>query len=190
MGMDITVFVDRLDQPTGKRVSLWRYVKNDDKYEKCPVYVGRNYALFDLLAGARTPFNISAFYPGYLVTPRGLPQRLTDDEKATWVDDGSYFNATWYDFCELEAYEQTLSQAKRELDKKNKKIEELERRLKAASGRQEDEDDGDMWDDGESTSNVIDALSSFVSDVRAILGAYGVYEPAPGEVRVVMWFDN
>lgn len=39
-------------------------------------------------------------------------------------------------------------------------------------------------------TNKYNVVRPFVNTIDMILEAYGIYYPKPGEVRIVIWFDN
>lgn len=179
VGCDIHVCVETRNKDTGKWEGLFLYKKQNDKVEKIPVYDGRDYGLFGMLAGVRSA-------SGSLVPLRGLP-----DDTSDYVDDeygdGEYFHsATWYDFCELAAYDYAFyesSKVIKELLKHGVNCDyETERDYINICGCD------DFIGIGYNL-NQIESLHGFVDNIRQVLNAYDIYEPMPGDVRVIMWFD-
>lgn len=177
MGVDISVHIERHNKTTCKYEDVSLYKKDEQgKYERVSVYDGRNSYLFGLLAGVGGVY----IYPerlGFLVSPRGIPDNLSDYAKEEYGDGECFFNETWYDLCELEAYAYSLSQAKDTISSLIDKINELD-----------DENKYDTNDIVEDLS-AIDLLSNFVDCIKDVLNAYDIYEYKPGDYRVVMWFD-
>lgn len=124
--------------------------------------------------------------------PRGVPDDLSC-EVSNKYGDGEYFHTpTWYDYCELHAYEYMMYSSYKELRKKSKEIDQLEKQLKRMTQfapREEVEEDIVIEDDYDEYS-IADRLLGFVGDIRRILDAYEIWNPQPGDVRIVMWFDS
>lgn len=193
MGMDIHVFVERRNKRTGAWESLCTYSKEDDgSYTPCPVYVGRNYELFELLGSGRGSFRYPSYSYGHLVANRGLPNDPSPDVVEEWGDGAGYFSATWYDFCELDAYGGMLNEFDKTVRRKNRKIADLENQLKKFLTNESENDiiDYDEYEEEDEEATVSDSLSNFVDNIREVIGAYHIYNPMPGDVRIVIWFDN
>ena len=198
MSVDITVFVERRNKKTGKWESLSLYAKNNDgKFEPCTIYDGRNSELFSLLAGVGIPLMFPVKDIGCLVVPRGMPDDVSDEVKKAYGDGEYYFSETWYDYCELSAYEYMLKESTKELDCKNKKIKELENQVKMLTPQfvpRDSEgnplDDDDNYDDVDTDYPVSYCLTGFLESIRAVMNSYKIFYPNPNEVRIVMWFDN
>ena len=200
MGCDIHPYIERKNKETGKWESLSLYYKKEDgTYEECYVYGGRCYQLFGLLAGVRSwpsdPF----------VSTRGVPNDLSEEVQKHWDsgkrEEGEGFfggtdwhSATWYDYCELEAYSEMLNKHDK-LDKiNNKRIVELEKEIARLKSRLNGEDLGDDelfydWDNDDEATDA-EVMNGFMSDINNVLNAYNIYWPKPGDIRVVMWFDS
>lgn len=99
------------------------------------------------------------------VYPRGLPDDLSDEVKKEYGNGEWYFGETWYDYCELNLYADT-----------NKAFENEE---------VYDADNGTYY-----VTNKYNVVRPFIDTIDMILEAYGIYYPKPGEVRIVIWFDN
>lgn len=196
MGTDITVHLERRNKDTGKWESLRLYTKEPDgKFKQCSIYDGRNSELFSLLAGVGAPFKFPVVNTGCLVIPRGIPDDVSPEVAFDYGGGEYFFDATWYDFCELEAYEYMLKESTKVIGKKDRKIKEIEeqiRRMNIFTPRDEEGnpivDDDDYEDDDEHPASYY--LTGFVESVRAVLEAYKIFYPSPNEVRVIMWFDN
>ena len=159
MGCDIHVFLEKRNKETNKWEHLTLYKKNyDDKLEPASVFDGRNYYLFGLLAGVRG-------FVEPLVDPRGIPDDLSDYVAEEWKSwDGDAHTPTWYDFCELDAYERSIN-----------------------SKRNAPAVDDDEYDDYDYANR---GFVYFMGNIRCVLDAYWMWYPEPHEVRVIMWFDN
>lgn len=99
MGVDIHVFVESYDKQSGKWENECMY--DGKTYKRIPVYDGRDYGLFGILAGVRSNY-------GSLVESRGVPDDLSDEVSKEWGNGDCFFGATWYDYCELDAYVYSL----------------------------------------------------------------------------------
>lgn len=196
MGIDITVHLERRNKDTGNWESLRLYTKESDgKFKPCSIYNYRNSELFALLADVGASFVFPVINTGCLTTPRGLPDDISPEVKEAYGDGEWYFNATWYDFCELEAYEHMLKDATKELKRKDDKIKGLEKQIKRMTSFLPHDDEGNLIDDDdgyldEDEYPVSYCLTGFVESIRAVLEAYKIFYPSPNEVRVIMWFDN
>lgn len=90
---------------------------------------------------------------------------MSDEVKKEYRNGEWYFGETWYDYCELNLYADT-----------NKAFENEE-----------------VYDVNSGTyyvTNKYNVVRPFVDTIDMILEAYGIYYPKPGEVRIVIWFDN
>ena len=171
MGVDIHVFCESYNKETGKwEEEAWWDAITDKKQ---PVYDGRNYGLFGILAGVCST-------SGSLVLPRGLPDDLSDGVKEEWGDGEFFFSPTWYDYCELDAYVVSLSNSA--------KI------IKQLIGA-DDEDyvkinlcGVDFADDIRYNLEQIKALEGFMNCINYAICGYDE-RILPGYVRIVMWFD-
>ena len=174
------------------------YKKNqDDSFECITVYNGRNYELFGLLAGVRGSSHFFTGGYGYIVEPRGLPDNLSSYVQFKWEEgkdedgDVNWHTPTWYDFCELDTYTYLLNDFNNEMNRKNKYIEELEKKISILEGEEEDDSwTDDLFNECKDDYNGINALAGFVSCIKDVLDTYGIYNPKSGEIRIVMWFDN
>lgn len=195
MGVDITVHLERRNKDTGKWESLRLYTKEPDgKFKQCSIYDGGNSELFSLLAGVGTPFKFPIVDTGCLVIPRGIPNDVSPEVQCDYGDGEWLFDATWYDYCELEAYEYMLRDATKELKRKDDKIKELEKQIKQMSSFIPHDDEGNPIDDDDYLDDdehpVSYYLTGFMESIRAVMQAYKIFYPNPNEVRVIMWFDN
>lgn len=100
MGCDIHIRVEYKK----KGEDFWRTGEHYQKdtfyggYEIVPVYSGRNYELFGLLAGVR-----GGMRP--ISLPRGIPDDATDDTKTDYLSWGNdAHSASWYDYEKLREY--------------------------------------------------------------------------------------
>lgn len=183
MGCDIHTYVEHYNKESKRWENLSLYKKDKDgTFSTIDIYDGRDYELFGILAGVRGT-------AGSFVMPRGVPDDLSC-EVSNKYGDGEYFHTpTWYDYCELNAYEYMMHDSYKELREKSKKIEQLENQFRHMTEfvpREEDaiiEDDYDEYD-------IADRFVGFMNCIRTVLDAYELWYPKPGEVRVVMWFDN
>ena len=200
MGCDINVTLERYNEESKRWEPLNLYRKNpDDTFEPIPVYNGRDYELFGLLAGVRGSSHFFGGDYGYLVEPRGLPKDMSVQAQLEWENGKDehgkmwWHTPTWYDFCELDTYAYLLNDFNKEMKKKNKKIGELEKKINELENKDE-EDERDCWFEDEYENeddyNGIDSLVSFVDCLKDILRKYGIYHPKVGEIRIVMWFDS
>lgn len=202
MGCDIHVTLERYNKESKRWEPLNLYKKNpDDTFEPIPVYDGRNYELFGLLAGVRGSSHFFKGGYGYIVEPRGLPEDMSSYAQFKWEEgkdeDGRvwWHTPTWYDFCELENYAYLLDDFNKTIKGKNKEIEELEKKVKHLENRSDEQvfwqdELDDLCEEYEFDYNGIDSLVGFVSDIKNVLYEYHVLCPKMGDVRVVLWFDN
>lgn len=169
MGTDIHVMVERYNRKENKWENVSIYTKSSNgEFKVVDIYIGRNYHLFGMLAGVR------GSYDETLVGLRGLPDDISDDVKKYWDDySDCWHSATWYDYCELRAYEDTM----KKLDKCMKELVLL---------RSEDSECDDLDDD----ISGYDCLNDFMNSIRFVMDAYKIWYPCPGEVRVIVWFDS
>lgn len=170
-GVDINVYVESYDKQSGKwEEEYWWDAKHN---KKVPVYDGRDYGLFGILAGVRSNSDS-------LVEPRGIPDDLSDSVKKEWDNGDCFFGATWYDYCELDAYVYSLSNSS--------KI------IKLLLG--EDDEDYmkvnfcgvDLADDIRYNLEQIESLEDFMWCINYVICGYDD-KIMPGDVRIVMWFD-
>lgn len=197
MGCDIHLCCEHYNEESKRWEALSLYKKKDDGgFEPVDVYDGRDYELFGLLAGVRGSSHMFSGGYGYIVEPRGLPNDMSVAAQKAWEDgadaDGhNYWHTpTWYDFNELETYSYLLNDFNKALKQKSNRIEELEKEVKKL--KNEDEEDEILWldDEYDDKRSVFERLASLVGDVSDLLWKYGIYNPKPGEVRLVMWFDS
>lgn len=202
MGCDIHTFVERYNKETNQWEILNLYKKNSDNtYEPIPVYDGRDYELFGLLAGVRGSSHFFSGGYGYIVEPRGIPNDLSQYVQSKWEcgkdEDGRqwWHTPTWYDFCELDTYAYLLKDFNKIIKEKNKTIRLLEEEIDKLNMKNGDEEDYELleWypdDEEDDEYNVFDRFESFVNCIRDVLDAYRIWYPKPSEIRVVMWFDS
>lgn len=203
MGCDIHVFLEKRNKDTNQWESMSLYKKNSDNtYEPIPVYDGRNYELFGLLAGVRGSSHFFSGGYGYIVEPRGLPSDLSPYTQNEWEkgkDESGrqwWHTPTWYDFCELETYAYLLKDFDETIKEKNRTIHLLEEEIEKLHERQDNEDENYEWLDWFSDNeedddyNAFDAFEGFVNCIKDVLREYGIWYPKPNEIRIVMWFDN
>lgn len=96
MGCDIRSHVEIWTQAAG-----WTWIRDfdptpdeyDDPWE---VFPGRNYSLFGFLANVRNYSHVPA-----LDRPRGIPDDLSADLHAKWLDDDGCHGTTWFTVAEL-----------------------------------------------------------------------------------------
>ena len=191
MGADIHVTIEMRNKETGEWEALHLYKKNDDgEFQPCLVYNGRNSELFGLLANAGNIFIYPPVNNGSLVPLRGLPDDLSPYTKERYGDGQYYYNETWYDYCELESYAELLGDMNKHIKKRDKRIHELEEEVRNLKDEEEGEYDWylELYDEDE--NNAIDYLQGFVGCISRVLDAYWIWNPSPGQVRVIMWFDN
>lgn len=197
MGTDIHVHCEHYNEESKRWESLNLYKKKDDGgFEPVAIYDGRDYELFGLLAGVRSSSHMFSGGYGYLVEPRGLPKDMSVTAQKAWedgtdADGGNYWHTpTWYDYNELETYSYLLKDFDKVLKRKNDRIEELEKEVSLLKG--EEEEESLLWfeDEEDDERGVFERLSSFLVDIEDVLWKYGIYNPKPGEIRLVMWFDS
>ena len=99
MGTDIHLYVEHYNKESKRWDSLSLYKKfSEDKFSPVDIYDGRDYELFGLLTGVRSM--IAPF-----VFPRGVPDDMSCKVSKAYGDGQYYHTPTWYDYCELQAYE-------------------------------------------------------------------------------------
>ena len=172
MGVDIHVHVESYNKEIAKweEEAWW-----DAKDNKQPVYDGRNYGLFGILAGVCST-------SGSLVSPRGLPDDLSDEVKEEWGDGKYWFSPTWYDYCELEAYVYALSSSAIIIRKLLRDYAYKDYVNINFCGV-------DLTDNIRYSLRQIDALEDFMDCINhtPICGREEFINP--GDVRIIMWFD-
>lgn len=188
MGCDIHVFCERYNKESKRWENLSLYKKNEGgTFKEVNVYDGRDYQLFGLLAGVRSIINP-------FVIPRGIPDDLSCEVSKKYGDGEYYHTSTWYDYCELNAYEYMMCDSCKEIKKRDQKIDELEIQIKNMSQFiPHDEDTGYFDDDIEyedEGSKLYERFEGFMDCIRSVLNAYDMWYPKPGEIRIVMWFDS
>lgn len=167
MGVDINVFIESYDKQSGKwEEECWC----DCNYKKLPVYDRRDYGLFGILAGVRSD-------SGSLVEPRGIPDDLSDSVKEEWGDGKCSFGATWYDYCELDAYVYSLSNSAK-IIKLLMNEDYVEVNFCGV----------DFADDIRYNLKQIESLEYFMRCINDVICGYDDVI-IPGDVRIVMWFD-
>lgn len=189
MGCDIHLFCERYNKESKRWENLSLYKKNDNgTFDAVDVYIGRDYELFGLLAGVRS-------YTNPFVIPRGIPDDLSC-EVAKEYGSGEYFHTpTWYDYCELHAYEYMMRDSCREIKQRDDKIKELEEQIKQMTQFiPRDEDGNELFDYDieyeDDEPKLYERLVDFMNCTRTVLDAYNIWYPNPGEVRIVIWFDS
>ena len=190
MGCDIHVFCERYNKESKRWENLSLYKKNEGgTFNEVNVYDGRDYQLFGLLSGVRSIINP-------FVIPRGIPDDLSCEVSKKYGDGEYYHTSTWYDYCELNAYEYMMCDSYKEIKKRDQKIDELEKQIKRMTQFiPRDEDGNELFDDDveyedDELPDLSKRLVGFMNCVRTVLDAYDVWYPEPGEIRIVMWFDS
>ena len=127
MGCDIYVHLEHYNKESKRWENLSLYKKDTDgTFKSVDVYDGRDYELFGILAGVRSCSNP-------FIYPRGLPDDLSC-EVLNKYGDGEYFHTpTWYDYCELYAYENMMKDSYKKIKWRDNKIKELEKQIKNIS---------------------------------------------------------
>lgn len=178
MGTDIHCFVEKYNKETGKWENLSIYKKNDDgTFKPVDIYDGRNLELFSLIAGVGS-FYVNTWNIGCLVSPRGVPDDLSPEVEEEYDGGECFFNETWYDLCELEAYEYMMKDSA-------SYIKKLKQEIKLLKNEPVDE-----YDDNDAFGGLALSLGSFMDSIRTVLSAYNLWCHKPNEVRVIMWFDS
>ena len=189
MGCDIHLYVERYNKESKRWENLSFYKKSSEcKFLPVDIYDGRDYGLFGLLAGARSMIDPFVFQ-------RGVPDDMSCEVSKAYGDGRYWHTPTWYDYCELQAYEYMMTDACEEIAKKDKKINELEKTIKRMPQFIPRDEEEELYDDVEcdiddDEPDLCERLQSFVGDIEKVLNAYDIYYPKPGEVRVIMWFDS
>lgn len=99
MGCDIYLYVEHYNKESKLWENLFLYKKSSEgEFLPVDIYDGRDYELFGLLAGVRSM--IAPF-----VFPRGVPDDMSCEVSKAYGDGQYYHTPTWYDWCELQAYE-------------------------------------------------------------------------------------
>lgn len=181
MGCDLHCYIEQYNKETNEWDNLTLYKKNrDGSFKEAYVYDGRNYELFGLLAGVRGG--------GCFVGPRGIPDNLSSEVAEYWDygKDNGWHTPTWYDFCELEAYEYMLKDSLKEINRLKCEINRLKEEV---AKKNDDEYDFYEYEDDDDF-NVADSFSGFMDCIRTVLDAYDVWYPKPNEIRVILWFDS
>lgn len=165
MGTDIHLYVEHYNKESKRWDSLSLYKKSsEDKFSPVDIYDGRDYELFGLLAGVRSMIDPFVF-------PRGVPDDMSCEVSKAYGD-GQYYHApTWYDYCELQAYNKRMSQF-------------------IPRDEEKEFDDDVEYDDEDDTISLCERLNDFMNDIEKVLNAYDIYYPKPGDIRIVMWFDS
>lgn len=164
MSTDIHVYVERKNEDGN-----WEYLTVYSKDSKTNEYKDaewrlfmRDYNLFDWLTA-----NVSDKMP----YPRDVPKDMSNTVKEKYdagIDPNNgvnyYYNATWFDWVELCMLSEYCGMMPIDEDY-NVETEEYDVVMGNPSKR-------------------------FVRTIEMILAANDVYFPMPGEIRVVVWFDN
>ena len=109
--------------------------------------------------------------------------------------DGEYFHTpTWYDYCELYAYENMMKDSYKKIKWRDDKIKELEKQIKNMTQFIPRDEETEYFDDDvefeDDECGLHERLADFMNCIRNVLDAYNIWYPKPGEVRLVMWFDS
>lgn len=188
MAADIHLYVEHYNKESKRWENISLYKKSSEcKFSPVDIYDGRDYELFGLLAGVRSM--IDPF-----VLPRGVPNDMSCEVSKVYGDGKYWHTPTWYDYCELQAYEYMMTDSCEEIAKRDKKIAELEKTIKRMSQFIPSDNEEELYDNVEcDVCDVIDLckrLHGFVNDIEMVLNAYDIYYPKPGDIRIVMWFDS
>ena len=124
MGTDIHLYVEHYNKESKRWENLFLYKKSSEgEFLPVDIYDGRDYDLFGLLAGVRSV--IDPF-----VLPRGVPEDMSCEVSKAYGDGECYYAPTWYDYCELQAYEYMMADSLTAIQAKDKKINKLESQVK------------------------------------------------------------
>lgn len=201
MATDIHFYCEHYNEESKRWESLSLYKKKDDGgFAPVPIYDGRDYELFGLLAGVRGGSCLLGNRYGYITEPRGIPSDMSVTTQKAWEegieDDGHqwWHGATWYDYCELKNYSYLLNDFAKLVDKRDNLIDKLQEEIDDLKGVEKDDLDFFPYDEEDDEDcekwHAFKALKSLLGDVASILWEYGIYCSKPGEVRLVMWFDS
>lgn len=163
MGCDIYLYVEHYNKESKRWENLFLYKKSSEgEFLPVDIYDGRDYDLFGLLAGVRSIIDPFVF-------PRGVPDDMSCEVSKAYGDGQYYHTPTWYDYCELQAYERMMVNSCKEIAKFDDDVE---------------------YDDEDDTNSLRKRLDGFMNDIEKVLNAYDIYYPKPGDIRIVMWFDS
>jgi hypothetical protein len=201
MGYDIHVYVERrITRSDGSQVWIsadrWKeneffyeYPDSEIRFTREPVYFGRNYLLFALLAGVRNYGGIEPFS-----RPKGLPEDLSTMIRERYERcRNDFHSATWYTLDELESLNWD-----RPIPTEGYTIKEYAKRY---------EETGELpgaWCEGTTNQSMVKIVmtkparewcESFIDSFPKIreLGKRFDWDDKPVDpdsVRLVMWFDN
>lgn len=179
MGCDIHAYIEVKNPDTDGWEFLSLYKKADGEVKPIDFYDGRDYILFGKLAGVRA-IGVDPIAPR-----RGLPESLSEEVKTFYNEGEGYFHSeTWYDFAELRAaagYNQEMY--KHLFDEIVGYFEGLD----ADAITDTEEYITEML--REERDNM-ERLREFVADIERVLDAYWFFNTDPGQIRIIMWFDN
>ena len=195
MGCDIYLYVEHYNKESKRWENLFLYKKSSEgEFLPVDIYDGRDYDLFGLLAGV-----LSVIDP--FVLPRGVPEDMSCEVSKAYGDGECYYAPTWYDYCELQAYEYMMTDSLTAIQAKDKKINKLESQVKQFEKMAVKSNDGeeyiddcfkdiDAYPDYYDILDLPNRLTDFMNCIKMVLNAYDIYYPKPGEVRAIMWFDS
>ena len=188
MGCDIHVFCEHYNKESKRWENLSLYKKDTDgTFKSVDVYDGRDYELFGILAGVRSCSNP-------FVYPRGLPDDLSCEVLNKYGDREYFHTPTWYDYCELYAYENMMKDSYKKTKWRDNKIKELEKQIKNISQFIPRDKETEFFDDDveyeDDEPKLYERFEGFMDCIRNILYAYDIWNPKPGDVRLIIWFDN
>ena len=205
MGCDIHVYLERKRNINGveKWVNIDYFKKNPyydgvDKYETelehVPVYSGRNYGLFSVLADVRNYGDVTP-----ISEPKGVPGDMSDvtrKEYEYWECDGhshSYFTLKEL----LDFYNKNKTQKFRGMISKQQQLQ-LDMGILPnywCQGTNQEGFEFREWEDDSELKSIIDPIKERVIDEFYIYDKDDrdlyekIYEKADS-IRIVFWFDN
>jgi hypothetical protein len=205
MGCDIHIHTEKLIEINGKNKWVncdnWRYneyynPKNSDGEQKLnihPIYLGRNYELFSILAGVRSNDDDPS---KCISTPKGLPKNISKHTKAE--------AKRWEGDAHSHSY-LTLKEIK-DFHSKNSKVK-FSGFISKENAKKLDEGTGtpDFWcgyanpelefvhreweEENMALNKLISAIDERMRDEFWIFGKEE-YPEIEGKIRIVFWFDN
>ncbi len=200
MGCDIHVFLEKKTSVNNEskwvNIDYWQlnpYHDGVDKYEKeydhVPVYRGRNYELFNILAGVRGSGD------GIIDEPRGLPEDAsitTKKESDGWGSDGhshSYF--TLFELREFLENNPTTMYGGMVKPEDAEKIDKGEGTPNSWAGWVSDESGWvhREWNEPSPLNGIVDNIVERFKDEFYIYDDKR-YPEKEKSIRIVFWFDN
>lgn len=177
MSSYLDCYIEKYNPETNQWENLSLYKKENDEYKAVNAYGYSASCCGDVLCGSS--------YDNYslaIVKPRGIPEDASPEVKEFYGDGKYFYDATWYDYCELTAYQHAI----------NKLVKPILDIAKPKDDDVYDEDSEDYWNDVvyEEYQEQIECFEGFMDCINKVLEAYGIWYPKYGQIRIVIWISQ